>query len=427
MKNPRIYPAIILAVFLLSNLSFAQNITIGGGSGNTKTTVSYRGIKIGEKVDEVKFEKVFNAPQSAVSLKDLKNKIIILEFWATWCGPCLPALDHLNSLKVKFPDQLEVISVLHDSEERLQRFMKNKPSSMWHVADPEMSLNRYFPHRAVPHTVVINKEGKVAAITSPTELNEEIISKLINNQSVKLPTKDDKLDDGFDMSKDYFPKPESTEYAFDIQPAIPGGFPMVRRVKKGNWAERRLTMLNQPISLLYKTIYQFTEIRVIYEGVDRNEFDHRKTKAIYCIDIVVPKGKESELYSYAKNELAKLDFDVKARVEKRKLEVGILTCFDKEKLLAHKNKSSQETNFAMMNASQYKRKGVSIDEMLKGFLESFGHGRMPLINETGIDGLFDFDITLDLEDKATLKNALAEYGLKLAKEERETEMLVLYR
>lgn len=427
MRKYNISLILTLVILLIPNLLFAQNITINGGSANTKPSINYKGIKIGEKADEVMFEKVFNAPQISFSLKDLKNKIVILEFWATWCGPCLPAIEHLNKLKEKFPDHLEVISILHESEERLHRFMKNKPTLIWHIADPEMSLNKYFPHRAVPHTVVINKEGKVVAITSPEELTEGVISKLINNQSVKLPTKDDKLGDGFDMTKDYFPKPENTEYAFDVQPAIPGGFPMVQRSRKGVWLGRRFTMLNQPISNLYKTVYQFTDIRVIYEGIDKTEFDPRKAKALYCLDVIVPKGKENELYSYAEKELQKLDFEVKARIEKRKVDVGILTCFDKEKLLSHKSKSSESTGFAMMNASQYKRKGVSIDEMLKGFLESFGHGRMPLINETGIDGLFDFDITLDLESRETLKNALAEYGLKLSKEERETELLVLYK
>ncbi|HRH42665.1 MAG TPA: redoxin domain-containing protein [Pyrinomonadaceae bacterium] len=416
-------------IFLFANLAAAQNITINRDSMDAKTTVNYKGIKIGEKADNVKFDNVLNSPQNTFSLKDLKDKIVIVEFWATWCGPCLPAMEHLKSLKEKFSNQLEVISVLHESEERLQRFIKNKPSSIWHTADPEMKTNQYFPHRAVPHTVIIDRDGKVAAITRPDEITEDVINKLINKQSVNLTKKDDGLNEGFDMSKDYFPKPESTEYSFDFQPPIPGGFPMTQRQRKGVWAGRRMTMINQPILNIYKTVFGFNSVRLIYEGVDKAEFESQKAKTNYCLDIIVPKGKENELLNYGKAELEKLNFEVKARVEKRKTEVGVLTVVDKEKLLSHQSKkdSAEQSVFGMINASQYKRKGVSLDEMLKGFLESFGHGRLPLVNETGVDGLFDFDISLDLEDKLTIKNTLAEYGLRLTKEEREVELLVIYK
>lgn len=422
--------ALTLLIAAFAAICSAQNITINRDSMNSRTEINYRGIKIGEKIDKVKFENVFNAPNSSFALKDLKDKIVILEFWATWCAPCFPAIEHLKELKQKFPNEIEVISVLQESEERLQRYMKNKPSSLWHIADPDGKLNEFFPHRAIPHTVVIDKGGKVAAITSPKEITESVISQLINNQSIKLPKKEDDLGNGFDMTKDYFPKPENTEYSFDVQPAIPGGFPMTRSSNKNSvWANRRITLINQPIINIYRAIFRFNSIRTIYEGIEKEKFQSIQNKISYCIDVVVPKGKEAELYSYAQKELMALDFEIKARIEKRKVEVGVLTVFDKEKLLAHQaGKNTQvQTGFSVTNASKYNGKGVSIDEMLKSFLESFGHGRMPLINETGVEGVFDFDIQLDLEDKATLKNALAKYGLKMVKEERETEMLVIYK
>ncbi|MBX7172423.1 MAG: redoxin domain-containing protein [Pyrinomonadaceae bacterium] len=429
MRKSFLISVFFIVIISLSTLTPAQNITIGPDSMSGRTTISYKGIKVGEKADNVRFDNVLNSPQSSFSFKDLKDKIVIVEFWATWCGPCLPAMDHLKTLKDKFPDQVEVISVLHESEERLQRYIKNKPSAIWHLADPEMKTNQYFPHRAVPHTVLIDKDGKVAAITRPDEITEEVINKLINKQTVSLTKKDDGLNDGFDFTKDYFPKPESTEYAFDFQPPVPGGFPLTQRQRKGIWAGRRMTLINQPILNIYKTVFGFNTVRLVFEGVERSSIESPKNKTSYCLDVVVPKGKENELLAYAQKELLKMDFEIKGRIEKRKVEVGILTVTDKEKLLSHQSKGNEsgQANVGMVNASQYKRNGVSIDEMLKGFFESFGHGGLPLVNETGVDGLFDFDFSLDLEDKFTLKNALEKYGLKLSKDTREVELLVIYK
>ena len=428
---------IILVIAVFAVISFAQNITINRDSMNSKTEVSNQRIKIGEKVDKVRFEKVFNSPQNSFALKDLKNKIVILEFWATWCGPCFPAIENLKKLKEKFPNQLEVISVLQESEERLQRYMKNKPSSLWHVADPERKLNEYFPHRAIPHTVVIDSEGKIAAITNPEAVTEAVISQLINKRAINLPKKEDGLGGNFDMTKDYFPKPENTEFAFDVQPPIAGGLPMMQRQRRGVWANRRLTLINQSIFNIYRVIFRFSSVRTIFEGIDKSKFDSHQSKTAFCLDVIVPKGKEDELYSYAQKELEALDFEIKAKIEKRKTEVGVLTLFDKEKLMAHKSEktnptgdpklSSQPTDFSLVNASQYKRNAASIDDLVKNYLESFGLLKIPIVNETGIDGLFNFEISLDLEDKSTLKNALAKYGLKISKEERETEMLVIYK
>jgi thiol-disulfide isomerase/thioredoxin len=200
---------IFTTLFLLSIqfLQAQQTITIGGsGAFQSNNSVAVKkGIAIGQQAPDIKFSGLLNAPKDETSLSELKGKIVILEFWATWCVPCLPAMDHLKELKDKFPGNLVVIGILYDKTERLERYIKNKPSSLWHIADPESRFNEFFPHRSVPHSVIIDQSGKVVAITAPENITEKVISDLVRNQPVQLPEKEDHVGENFEPSKDIPP------------------------------------------------------------------------------------------------------------------------------------------------------------------------------------------------------------------------------
>ncbi|MFN2511843.1 MAG: TlpA family protein disulfide reductase [Pyrinomonadaceae bacterium] len=63
-------------------------------------------IKIGDTAPEIKFEKLLQAPPGAdTAATNLKGKVVVLEFWATWCLPCVPAIQHLNDVAEKFKDK----------------------------------------------------------------------------------------------------------------------------------------------------------------------------------------------------------------------------------------------------------------------------------------------------------------------------------
>lgn len=176
---------IFLTLFTLT-IHAQQQIRLGG---NTESATVQQGIPNNTAVPFFRFQGLLNAPNPTVSMNELKDKIVILEFWATWCGPCIPAMAHLDAIQKKYPDQVQVIAISDESPERLERFIKNKPSSLWFLSDPDHSFQTYFPYHAVPHTVLINKKGTLVANTSPDEISENIIEQLLKEKTVKVKEK----------------------------------------------------------------------------------------------------------------------------------------------------------------------------------------------------------------------------------------------
>ena len=113
-----------------------------------------------------------------VNLDDFKGKLIILNFWATWCAPCkeeMPSLDNLqsntklNNLKI-FP-----INVGQEDKSKSERFFKELNINNLDIyIDAPITLAKKFSLRGVPTTILFNKEGKeFARIMGSIDFNDE--------------------------------------------------------------------------------------------------------------------------------------------------------------------------------------------------------------------------------------------------------------
>ena len=116
--------------------------------------------------------------QKNVNLGDFKGKLIILNFWATWCAPCreeMPSLDdlqsnaELNNLKI-FP-----INIGREDTLKTEFFFKELDIQNLEIyLDAPITLAKKFSLRGVPTTIIFNKEGKeFARIMGSIDFNDE--------------------------------------------------------------------------------------------------------------------------------------------------------------------------------------------------------------------------------------------------------------
>ena len=151
-----LYPAIavLIALSALFGLAIMPRLAPGGGK------------MVGKQAPDVTMPVVANGdPGARMRLSDLKGSAVVLDFWATWCGPCAvqaPILDRLARRHQK--RVLVVLGVnVDDPPNVAQDFAAQKGLSYPIVTDPTREASMQYGVDKLPSLVVINKEGKVIA------------------------------------------------------------------------------------------------------------------------------------------------------------------------------------------------------------------------------------------------------------------------
>jgi cytochrome c biogenesis protein CcmG, thiol:disulfide interchange protein DsbE len=96
----------------------------------------------------------------SVALRDLRGKVVVLNFWATWCPPCVEETPSLVAMQAKLKDHVLVFGVSTDQDESAyHRFIKVYNVNFLTVRDPEQKSNRLYGTVAYPETYIIDREG----------------------------------------------------------------------------------------------------------------------------------------------------------------------------------------------------------------------------------------------------------------------------
>ena len=96
----------------------------------------------------------------ALTLSGLKGKVVVVEFWATWCPPCRSSIPHLIKLYNQYKGKgVEFISLTNESGSKVKAFIKqykmNYPIGLASKSAGDFGV------RGIPHAVVIGKDGRV--------------------------------------------------------------------------------------------------------------------------------------------------------------------------------------------------------------------------------------------------------------------------
>ncbi len=309
---------------------------------------------------------------------DLRGKVVVLEFWATWCGPCVAAIRHWNKLVEKFAGQSVVfVSITDEEEDHIRKFLEKRPVAGWLALDLDRSMFNAFSVPARPHTVVADGTGKIAAMTTPEHLTEETLQRVLSGQPAGVATRAMRVPN---LRWDR----EEIDWRDGIQPELQLIVKPVQ-IDAGGHAyqpgSNRFTadgaLLANLLQVAFETDYFHMDCR----------FPMPEQK--YRVSVVVPGGREATLLPFLRSALTTM-FDLSTRWELQDKEVYVLRRVGGGKPTVQASQSEGETYYFMRGKIGGQKQPIAkLVDALTNFLGK------PVVDETGLSGRYDWDLNYE--------------------------------
>lgn len=376
-------------------------------SARAQETVLYDAPAVGQVVPKFNLNILSdNGLTIKQDIESYRGKVVLLEFWATYCRPCIPAMDHLAELKKKFPDKLQVIAITDEDAHKVQAYMAKRPSNLLISLDPDKMLNKVFYHQFMPHTVVIDPNGVLKAVTSPDQITDEVILQVYKGVDVAIKPKAEFAPTEEAMSNT---KPaEEVKSLFKI---------VISERQEGVQAQinpksdTECEFVNCTIPFIYKYLYQINNPKVVEDGSCLEVTEKTKyllqQDQLYCFSIKVPEALKTKMGEIGIAHLEQL-FSIKPQVEVRSRKVYSLV-------------ADAKSTFKDPASGQY----MTLKELLKT-LQRNGLVELPITNDSGVkDDTVVFVERIPKEVEA-VEGTLAKIGFRLQQKDRETGCVILY-
>lgn len=398
-------------------------------------------LNIGDTMPDISFNSIVNYKSPTAKLSDFKGKLVILDFFATWCGSCINALPHLDSLQKQFTDSIQIFVVSNEPEEKIRQFVqtskKAKNISLPFLYDDTVLSSQLFPHKTIPHEVVLDNRQAVRAITYAEYINYNNIRHFLASGIFDAPCKNDLLH--FDQHK-----PLLQNGAFNdriicnslLTSYIEGLGSQTGNTVNEDGTHKIIYYLNRPLLALYLRAAHITEgnrillesntlSRYINPSANWNEWARNNS---YCYEITAPLlMPDSTICHFMLQDLNRY-LGINARKEKRKITCWALinNSAGKKYFITQGGEPLEKLQDKDTSYLYLKNKPLSrLVEALNSQLP--GKPLHPIVlDETGITGNVDLELQLnDIQNLPATAKELRRYGLDIIPVVRELEILVI--
>jgi thiol-disulfide isomerase/thioredoxin len=281
---------------------FSFDLPLNDDAGTKKI----KPLTVGQKVPNIEFRLV-NSDKKKVSISDYRGKLLILDFWSTWCKACVYMFPKLDSIQKEFKNDIQILLVdckgTGDKDSDVIEFFKNKknpggePFALPSAVEDTIA-EAYFEHNALPHYAWITPDGTLYALTSLREITRQNIRAVLNGQRLRLPVKID-----FNEKKNFYPGNDSTvnnssTFSWFDANETETGVPLTRARRTEDGTIRGLAMRNTSILEMYETIFSMNPVipfwknRLIVETTAKD-----KLAKICTYDFIIPVDDHADLYN----------------------------------------------------------------------------------------------------------------------------------
>ena len=92
---------------------------------------------------------------------DLRGSVVVLDFWATWCGPCREELPIVEKLRTEFAGKVQFLGINDEDRGTVAGFLKKHDYQLSVLMDGRKDVHRQYGIRSIPQLFVIDREGVI--------------------------------------------------------------------------------------------------------------------------------------------------------------------------------------------------------------------------------------------------------------------------
>ncbi|WP_150452249.1 TlpA family protein disulfide reductase [Arenibacter lacus] len=137
--------------------------------------------KLGEQVPLAAYEwELLDLEGNTLQFKSKKGTVVLLNFWATWCAPCIAEMPSLQQLYNDYGDKVSFMFVTNDDPSKVNAFLEKRSLELpvYYPNSPEPNV---FSSKLLPTTYIVNEEGKIVVVeTGAVDWNSEATRKLLD-------------------------------------------------------------------------------------------------------------------------------------------------------------------------------------------------------------------------------------------------------
>ncbi|MFD0767146.1 TlpA family protein disulfide reductase [Mucilaginibacter lutimaris] len=408
-----------------------------------------QGIKIGDRVPDllitnIKGLRLEGKPVDRARLSDFSGKLLILDFWATWCAPCRRMMPVMDTLQRAFNGRVQFLSVTYEPERVagpvLAAMQKIRPFELPEVFS-DVALGRLFPHKYLPHYVWISGSGVLLATTEEKEVTAANIEKMLAGAGAALTVKRDSVV-AYDAGLPLLVGGNGGDGRAFVYHSLLAGF------KRGLTAGvsvsafdavkgQRFTARNVPLPWLCRLAFGengrvFPPSRTLLLSRDSLSMDTRLSGADFegwldagngwTYELALPPQLAGFAYSFMQADLARLFPQYAVAVEKRHMRcLALVRSGDEDKL-----KSRGGELVVDINPYKATLQNAHLSQLMMRLERQYmQNNKLPLVDATGYTGRVDLELDAKLYDVADMNRALSPYGLAFKEQDQAVEVLVI--